>query len=99
LTCDFTSQRKVSFDSIDSIPAVDLQISVNDVKQYFQRVNPRKSYGPDGVSNKALQACADQLALPFQKLFQLSLDSGIIPDLWNKLLIVPVAKKKGAKRK
>ncbi|CAB1312655.1 unnamed protein product, partial [Coregonus sp. 'balchen'] len=45
-----------------------------------------------GVSSKALQACTDQLALPFQKLFQLSLNSGIIPDLWKKSLIDPMHK-------
>jgi tRNA (Thr-GGU) A37 N-methylase len=35
LTCDFASQQKVALDSIDSIdgiPVVDIQISVNDVK-------------------------------------------------------------------
>lgn len=67
--CDFISQQKVALDSIDSIPAVDIQISVNNVKQYFKCVNPRKSYGPDGVSNKVLQACTDKLAFPCQKVF------------------------------
>lgn len=51
--CDFTSQQNVALHSIDSIPAVEIQISVNDVKQHIQHVNPRKSYGPDSVSSKA----------------------------------------------
>jgi hypothetical protein len=44
------------------------------------------------ISRKALQSCADQLASPFQKLFQLSLNSGIVPDLWKKSLNVPMPK-------
>ena len=38
------------------------------------------------------QMCADQLAQPFQRLFQLSIDTGVVPCLWRKSLIVPVPK-------
>lgn len=38
-------------------------------------------------------ACADTLAVPFQKLLQHSLDRGVIPDRWKQSLIISVPKK------
>lgn len=69
-----------------------ISVSVDDVKLFFRRTNPRKASGPDGVSNRILKSCANELAQPFQRLFQWSLDTGVVPSLWKQSLIVPVPK-------
>ena len=52
----------------------------------------RKATGPDGISNKILNVCSDQLAGPFARLFQLSLNAHNIPTLWRPTCIIPVPK-------
>src|SRR4029434_624852 len=50
-----------------------LSLAVADVRRELQRVNPRKSPGPDGVPGRVLRGCADQLAEVFTSIFNLSL--------------------------
>ena len=58
----------------------------------LKRLNPNKGEGPDGVCPRLLRFCADQLAVPLQRLFTLSLWTGIVPDQWKTSCIVPVPK-------
>ena len=37
-------------------------LSLPDMSKTFQRVNPRKAAGPDGIPSRVLRACADKLA-------------------------------------
>ncbi|XP_063060781.1 delta(14)-sterol reductase TM7SF2 [Engraulis encrasicolus] len=54
-----------------------LHSSPHSGKVLHQRSNPRKATGPDGgVSNRTLKMCAEDLAQPFQRLFQWSIDTG-----------------------
>ena len=71
---------------------VDIDISIDDVKSYFRYVNPHEASGPNGMSSRTFKMCADQRAQPFQRLFQLSIDTGVVPCLWIKSLIMPVPK-------
>ncbi|KAK1806250.1 hypothetical protein P4O66_000138 [Electrophorus voltai] len=49
--------------------------------------------GPDGICGRVLKACADQLALVFTDIFNLSLTLGIILSSFKRSTIVPVPKK------
>ena len=69
-----------------------IEISIDDVRSHFRRVNPHKAHGPDYISCKALRVCVDQLARPFQRLFQQSIDTGVVPKLWKRSTIVAVPK-------
>uniref|UniRef100_A0A671TU97 Reverse transcriptase domain-containing protein n=1 Tax=Sparus aurata TaxID=8175 RepID=A0A671TU97_SPAAU len=89
---DFRVEQDLVHREISGMKCVDIDISIDDVKSYFRHVNPRKASGPDGICNRTLKMCADQLAQPFQRLFQLSIDTGVVPCLWKKSLIVPVPK-------
>jgi hypothetical protein len=46
-------------------------------------INPNKSPGPDGIHPKALKETAAILAKPLTKIYNASLQSGIVPDLWK----------------
>ncbi|XP_025095405.1 uncharacterized protein LOC112564655 [Pomacea canaliculata] len=56
-------------------------------------VHLRKPPGFDNVRSKVLEECASQLGGVFTRLFQLSLDSHIVPRLWCKSAIMPLPKK------
>ena len=56
-------------------------------------MNPLKASGPDAIPNMVLKNCADSLAPVMSEIFQLSLDSGNLPDDWKKANISSVFKK------
>src|SRR4029434_8635044 len=60
-----------------------LSLTVADVRRELQRVNPRKSSGPDGVPGRVLRGCADQLAEVFTSIFNLSLHLSEVPTHLN----------------
>ena len=59
----------------------------------FKRIKDNKSPGPDNISGKTLKYCAEQLGPIFQRLFQKSFDSCVIPDIWKTSVVIPVPKK------
>jgi hypothetical protein len=56
-------------------------------------INPNKSPGPDGIHPKALKKTAAILAKPLTKIYNASLQSGIVPDLWKLGNIIALFKK------
>ncbi|KAK1783961.1 hypothetical protein P4O66_004638, partial [Electrophorus voltai] len=70
-----------------------LIITESEVRRVFKRVNTRKAVGPGGICGRVLKACADQLALVFTGIFNLSLTLGIVPSSFKRSTIVPVPKK------
>lgn len=89
---DFKVEQNEAIIAVRDMKGMDIDISMDEVKFYFRRINPRKACGPDGISCRTLKVCADQLAQPFHRLFQLSLDTDVVPSLWKQSLIVPVPK-------
>ena len=63
------------------------------VSKTFTFVNPRKAAGPNGISNRVLRACTDQLAGVFTDLFNHSLSQSAVPTCFKMSTIVPVPKK------
>ena len=74
-----------------------IQISEHEVRRIFASLQTHKSPGPDGISNKVLKVCKDQLAPVFTKLFEKSLSLGTIPQLWKQSIIIPIPKGKQTK--
>ncbi|KAK1787685.1 hypothetical protein P4O66_016178, partial [Electrophorus voltai] len=70
-----------------------LIITESDMRRVFKRVNTRKAAGPDGICERVLKVCADQLAPIFTDIFNLSLTLGTIPSSFKRSTIVPVPKK------
>ena len=70
-----------------------LSLTVADVRRELQRVNPRKSSGPDGVPGRVLRGCADQLAEVFTSIFNLSLHLSEVPTCFKQATIIPIPKK------
>ena len=69
-----------------------LTIQEHQVSRVFRSVNTRKATGPDGVPGEVIKACADQLAVVFTKIFNLSLTHAIVPPCLKSATIIPVPK-------
>ena len=69
-----------------------LLIDANQINYYFKHICPRKSAGPDGISAYILKNFADELTPVWLPIFQQSLDTGIVPSLWKRAVIIPVPK-------
>ena len=61
-------------------------------RKEFNRLSPSKAAGPDGISPKVLKMCSSQLCEIFCTIFNLSFQSGVVPDIWKTSCIVPVPK-------
>ena len=53
-------------------------ISVDEVRTQFQKTKATKAAGPDGISARLLNSCADSIAPAFQPLFQASVPSTLV---------------------
>ena len=71
----------------------DIQVNVKGVTKLLRQLNPRKAAGPDEIPCRLLVTVADELAPALTHLFQLSLQSGKIPNSWRHALVQPVYKK------
>ncbi len=55
-------------------------------------MNVRKAAGPDGITDRVLRSCADQLAGLFTSIFNESLATSVVPTPFKKSVIIPVPK-------
>ena len=53
---------------------------------------PDKAAGPDGLPERVVQACVNQLASVFTDIFNLSLTESVILTCFKQTTIVPVPK-------
>ena len=63
------------------------------VKELLQNINPSKASGLDNILNRILKECAVRLTPIFTSIFQLSLDTGSLPDDWRNANISCIFKK------
>ena len=76
---NFSAEKEEMVDMVDVVKyftTEDIEISVSEVRKLFTKLNSHKAKGPGGASSKVLKLCANQLAFPFQKLFQTSISTG-----------------------
>lgn len=74
----------INISSINLTPAM--------VFQQLDKLDDKKSSGPDLIPAVFLKKCAVSLAEPVAKLFNKSLNSGIFPSIWKKAFVTPVHK-------
>ena len=69
-----------------------ITLSGTDVSKTLKQVNIHKASGPDGLPERVLRACADQLAGVFTDIFNMSLIESVIPTCFKQTTIVPMPK-------
>ena len=84
-------------DKIFKDELLDLKLTETQVSDKLKNLDPSKSPGIDAIHPKLLKECHQELAKPICKLFNESLASGKLPDMW-KLAQVTALFKKGNKK-
>ena len=59
----------------------------------INKMKNNKSPGVDGIPPKLLKEIVEQISKPHAKLFNLSLEEGIVPSEWKEANIMPLFKK------
>ena len=78
---------------LDDQPTLPIFVCTNEqTRKEFNRLRPSKAAGPDGISPKVLKMCSSQLCEILCTIFNLSFQSGVVPDIWKSSCIVPVPK-------
>ncbi|KAI5095921.1 hypothetical protein C0J45_14351 [Silurus meridionalis] len=69
-----------------------LPLTEAQVRMELRKIKARKAAGPDGISSRLLNTCADQLCGILLYMFDLSLKLGKVPQIWKTSCVVPVPK-------
>src|SRR6056300_297647 len=69
------------------------EISEIIVSKLLKGLNPSKSPGPDKLHPRILKELAETLTKPVTMLFNRSLQSGNLPELWKRANVSPIFKK------
>ena len=71
----------------------DIQISTTEVHKQLKTLYTSKAGGPDGIPPRLLKAATKELSPSLTKLFNMSLETGVLPSYWTDANIVPIHKK------
>ena len=94
-THDFSSHISDVKQSL--MPDDNAVIDQESVLGLFKHTGVNKCPGPDGICGRTLRLCAEQLSSVFQRLFQTSIDTCTIPDIWKLSTVIPIPKKDNLK--
>ena len=68
------------------------------IAKKLKQMKDNKSPGVEGIPPKLLKEIVEQISTPLAKLFNLSLEEGIVPSEWKEANITPLFKK-GSRKK
>ena len=71
----------------------DIHITQKGVEKLLTNLNPNKVTGPVCLSPRILKELSSQIAPILTKIFQMSLETGEIPDDWRTANVSPIFKK------
>ena len=89
---DFTPLDYCTLPAVLPAPKQLPVISVYEVKSKLPNIKVSKAAGPDGILNRVLKECSDELAYPITELFNRSFEAGLFPESWKQSLISPILK-------
>ena len=64
------------------------------ITETIKYMKENKSPGVDGIPPKLLKEIVEQISTTFAKLFNLSLEEGIVPSEWKEANIAPLFKRR-----
>jgi hypothetical protein len=68
-------------------------ITSQKVRQQIKKLKPTGAAGPDGITTRFLQQCADVLSPVLAVIYRKSINEGKVPDEWKLANVVPIYKK------
>jgi hypothetical protein len=87
-TSEDTSEPIILCSQCDSTIS-NIKIDIDCIKSAMSVIIPTFYPGPDGIPPAALKRCGNDIPLFLLKMFNLSLDSGVFPDIWKMSIIIP----------
>ena len=75
------------------VPLESIVFTADVVKSVLKLLPTGKASGPDGLSNRLLRELSNELAKPYQCLFNQSIRMGTIPSSYKEANVSPVPKK------
>ena len=93
---DFTGVNRELGETLKKITLLLMRKTILDitaVERSLKGLKASKSAGLDRLGGKVLKSCFRELSPVFRDLFQWSLDTFTIPQLWKTADVIPVAKK------
>lgn len=85
-----TRQQSIAF-SKNQIS--DIQFSMIEILQMLKTLPDKDGTSPDNISYRFLKKCHQSIAVELTDMFRISLDSGKLPKIWKKSIIIPIFKK------
>ena len=73
------------------------QITEDEIKNVVKKLKNGKSSSIDGVLNEYIKYTLDDVIHIYVLLFNIILDTGIVPDIWAKGIMIPIYKNKGSR--
>ena len=67
----------------------DISITAEGIDKLLVGLNPHKAVGPDRFKPIVIQTLHKELAPFLQLIFQRSLDTGKLPDIWKEAYVSP----------
>lgn len=72
----------------------DVEFSRRDIANVLTALDTSSSMGPDGFHPYLLKSCAEEISFPLWLIFQKSMRTGLVPEIWSKSVVVPIFKAK-----
>ncbi|CAM4404676.1 unnamed protein product [Lepidochelys olivacea] len=72
---------------------MEVDITISEVEAKLEQLNGTKSGGPDNLHPRILKELAHEIASPLARIFNESVNSGVVPYDWRIANIVPIFKK------
>ncbi|KAL2076716.1 hypothetical protein ACEWY4_027687 [Coilia grayii] len=76
----------------DSQCPLDYEITLDELLDTLHKLKPKKACGPDSIRTEMLKHSTPELHSVLLKLFNLTLQAGCFPEVWNRGLISPIFK-------
>jgi hypothetical protein len=86
-----------NFDHIDNDvdQFLNSPITEKEIKNVVLKLRNGKAFGNDGILNEYIKNTIDDLMPIYVKLFNIILDTGIVPDTWSLGIMATIYKNKG----
>ena len=78
---------------------INTRITLTEIEKQIKSLKNNKSSGLDLVMNEHIKSTFHIMGPIYEKLFNIILDSGVLPEVWSVGLIKPIYKQKGEKTK
>ena len=85
----------VDFPNVEIVNNLDMDITLSEVNKAILKLKNGKASGLDQITNEYIRYSSTVLSPLYVKLFNIILQTGIVPESWLNGVIIPIYKNKG----